>query len=421
VSADPISAGLAADSSAPVDFSSLRREIILCISSYEKGQSFMRQAAAEGCGVILLTVEKLAGAAWPRDILDEVVTMPEGLSREQVANTVTYLARSRKFARIVALDEFDMETAAHLREHMRIPGMGLTTMAHFRDKLAMRTEAARAGVLVPEFTAVLNYDDLRSFMEHVPGPWVLKPRAEASAIGIRKIRGPEQLWRTLDELGDRQSNYLLERFVPGDIFHVDAITREREVIFEEVSRYGKPPMQVMHEGGVFTTRTIDRDSSDSLALRRINADLLPALNLVRGVSHAEYIKGAEDGRYYFLEVAARVGGAFIAELVEFASGLDLWAEWARIEVSSLRGTAYELPARKRLYAGSVICLARTDEPDISAFDAPEIVYRLHKFHHAGLIVQSADPERVRTLLEDYGPRFLEAFCAVEPPPLKPTA
>jgi len=397
-----------------------RGEIILCVTFYEKGQAFMRQAAAMGCRVMLLTVDALKNADWPFDILDEIHTMPEGLTTEQITNTVTYLARSRKFARIVALDEFEMQIVAHLREYMRIPGMGLTTTAYFRDKLAMRVEAKRAGILVPEFTAVLNYDDLRAYMGSVPAPWVLKPRSEASAIGIRKIHDSEQLWRTLDELGDLQSNYLLERFVPGDIFHVDAITSERQVLFAEVNRYGKPPMQVMHEGGVFTTRTVERESEDSKALIALNAKLLPALGMVRGVSHGEYIKAHEDGRYYFLEVAARVGGAFIAELVEHATGLNLWAEWARIEVCSLRGVAYVLPELTLSYSGSVLCLARTDVPDTSSFDAPEVVYRMHKKHHAGLLVQSADPARVAALLEEYSGRFAEMFLATAPVPSKPT-
>lgn len=398
-----------------------RRESVLCISSYEKGQSLLRQIAAEGYSVLLLTVDKLRHADWPRDILDEVLTMPEQLTREQITNTVTYLARSRKFIGIIALDEFDMETAAHLREHMRIPGMGLTTVANFRDKLAMRTVAKQGGLLVPEFTGILNYDDLRVYMDSVPAPWVLKPRAEASAIGIRKIDEPEQVWRTLDELGDRQSQYLLERFIPGDIFHVDAITSERQVVFDEVSRYGKPPMQVMHEGGVFTTRVIDRRSPQAVALKEMNCRLLPALNFLRGVSHAEYIRADADGRFYFLEVAARVGGAFIAELVEYATGINLWREWARIEVNALRGSPYKLPPVKQSYAGSVLCLARTSEPDTSAFDAPEIVYRMKKHHHAGLIVASPDPERIRRLLDEYSQRFLDTFLAIEPVPLKPTA
>ncbi len=200
------------------------------------------------------------------------------------------MARGRRFDRVVALDEFDQETAAAIREHMRIPGMSISVAAHYRDKLAMRTSAREKGFLVPEFCRVLNYDELRAYMANVPAPWLLKPRAEASALGIRKIQEPEQLWRTLDELGDEQSRFLLEQFVPGDIFHVDSIVSEGKVVFAVAHQYGRPPMQVMHEGGVFTTRTVDRESADWRELTELNARLAPALGMVRGVTHAEYIK-----------------------------------------------------------------------------------------------------------------------------------
>jgi len=257
-------------------------------------------------------------------------------------------------------------------------------------------------------------------MGRVPAPWLLKPRAEASALGIRKIADPEQLWRALDELGDRQSYFLLERFVPGDIFHVDSIVSEGRVVFSVAHQYGRPPMQVMHEGGVFTTRIVDRDGDDARYLTALNAQLLPAMGMVRGVTHAEYIRG-DDGKFYFLEVAARVGGAFVSDVVEAATGVNLWAEWARIEVCSLRRMRYTLPKTMESYAGSVLCLARTANPDTSIFDAPEIIYRMKKHHHAGLIVRSPDPERVRGLLEEYSGRFAEMYLAVAPVPDKPTA
>jgi len=394
---------------------------ILCMTTFEKGQAFMRECAALGCRVVLLTLEKHRNADWPREILEEIVTMPEGLTQEQVTNTVTYMARGKRFDRIVALDEFDMETVAHLREHMRIPGMSRSATAHFRDKLAMRFEARAAGVLVPEFTPVLNYDALREWMERVPSPWVLKPRAEASAIGIRKLHEADQVWRTLDELGDRQSFYVLERFVPGDIFHVDSVVSEGAVVFASVSGYGKPPMQLMHEGGVFTTRVVDRQSEETRALTTINAQVLAGLGMKQGVTHAEFIRAKEDGRFYFLEAAARVGGAFIADVVEAATGVNLWREWARIEVADLRGETYQVRKPQGLYAGSVLCLARSAEPDTSMFNDAEIVMRLRKHHHAGLIVRSDDPERVRALLEQYGERFAREYLAVQPAPAKATA
>jgi hypothetical protein len=101
--------------------------------------------------------------------------------------------------------------------------------------------------------------------------------------------------------------------------------------------------------------------------------------------------------------------------------VNLWREWARIEVANLRGESYRVPQPHALYAGSVLCLAKTAEPDTALFTAPEIVLRLKKHHHAGLILRSGDPERVRALLEEYAQRFAQEYLATAPVPDKPTA
>jgi biotin carboxylase len=398
-----------------------QKPTILCISTYEKGQPFMKEAANLGVNVLLLTVDKLEHAAWPRESLTKLFTMPDKLTPEQVLNTVTYLARENKIDRIVALDEFDLEVAALLREHMRLPGMGESPTRYFRDKLAMRVRARQSGVPVPEFTGVFHYDDLRVFLRDVPGPWLLKPRTNASAIGIRKIESPEDLWRALDELGDLQSHYILERFVPGEIFHVEGVTWKGKTVFGAPYKYGKPPMQTMHQGGVFSTRALDRQSSDARSLGEIHKQVIGALGLISGVTHTEFIKSHADGTFYFLETAARVGGAHIADVVEVASGINPWVEWARIEVASLLGMEYALPNVTHLYAGSIICLARQERPDTSSYNAPEVVKRLDRHHHAGLILRANSAERIEDLVTQYSDRFLQEFCAIEPPPDQPTA
>ena len=192
--------------------------------------------------------------------------MPEEIALADIVGAVTHLARNHKLDRIVALDEYDMETAATLREHLRIPGMGLTTMRYFRDKLAMRMRALDRDVRVPDFVPIVNHADIRYYLEHVPGPWVLKPRQEASAIGIKKIHAAEELWPLLEQLGDKQSSYLLEKFLPGDVFHVDSVVSENEVVFANVSKYGKPPMNVAQGGGIFTTFTVPRGSERRLRI-----------------------------------------------------------------------------------------------------------------------------------------------------------
>jgi biotin carboxylase len=389
---------------------------LLCITTYEKGQEFMRECKRQGCRVILLTAEKLKDADWPRDALDDTFYLPTEIAVADIVGAVTHLARSHKLDRIVALDEYDMETAATLREHLRIPGMGLTTMRYFRDKLAMRMRALEHGVRVPDFVPIVNHDDIRYYLDHVPGPWVLKPRQEASAIGIKKVHAAAELWPLLDQLGDKQSSYLLEKFVPGDVHHVDSVVSENEVVFANVSKYGKPPMNVAQGGGIFTTFTVPRGSEDDSALRTINRELLA----VRGVAHAEFIHAHEDGEFYFLECAARVGGAYINEMVEAATGINLWREWARIEIAGGDGN-YTLPPVGEEYAGIILSLARQAEPDTSAYNDPEILLRIKRHHHAGLVLKSPDARKIPALLESYALRFAEEFLAVEPPKDKPTA
>jgi len=391
----------------------------LCITTYEKGQEFMRECKRQGCRVLLLTAEKLRNADWPGESLDDTYYLPDEVPLADIVKAVTHLARNQKLDRIVALDEFDMETAATLREHLRIPGMGLTTMRYFRDKLAMRMRALDRNIRVPDFVPVVNHGDIQYYLDHVPGPWVLKPRQEASAIGIKKIHAGEELWPVLDQLGDKQSAYLLEKFVPGNVYHVDSVVSENEVVFSNVSKYGKPPMNVAH-GGVFTTFTEERGSEDDSALRAINLDLIAALGLLRGVAHAEFIKAQADGGFYFLECAARVGGAYINEMVETATGINLWREWARIEVAGEDGS-YKLPPARADYAGVILSLARQENPDTSAYNDPEVHLRIKKHHHAGLVLKSSDPYRIPGLLEDYARRFAEEFMAVEPLRDKPTS
>ena len=400
---------------------------ILCISTYEKGQPFLREAARLGVPVTLLTVEKLRHADWPWESLSQFFMMPEKFpTMEQGLAHVSRLFRHNNYARIVALDEFDLELAALAREHLRLPGMGQTAVRYFRDKLAMREGARQSGIAVPAFSSVANHHALWQFMEQTPGPWLLKPRSSASAIGIKKVARQEEVWPLLEQLGDEASQHLLESFVPGEIYHVDAVWWQGKLKFAEAHKYGKPPMQTMHEGGVFTTRTLDREAEEAPALFEIHERTIKALSgagqhKLTGATHTEFIRAHTDGTFYFLETAARVGGAFIADVMEFASGVNPWIEWARMEVAQLRDESYDLPPQRTEYAGSVICLARQETPDLSAYDAPEVVLRMQKHHHAGLIVKSESSQRVDALLEEYGARFLHDFCTRMDVPDKPTS
>jgi biotin carboxylase len=397
--------------------------VILCLASYFKGNDFLEQCKREGCHVILITLEPLLGKPWAREFIDEVFAVHSLTDRRTVVNAVSYLARTRDIARITPLDDYDVETAAHLREHLRIPGMGETTARYFRDKLAMRARAKDRGIAIPEFVHVLNHARIHRFLGAVPAPWLLKPRSEASSVGIRKFERPEEVWKCVEELGDLQPNYLIERMIPGDVFHVDAIVSEKKVVFAETHQYRKPLFELIHQGGgIFATRTVLRGSELERKILETHAKVIEHLGLVRGVSHTEFIVGRDDGQVYFLETAARVGGAHIADLVEASTGVNLWKEWAKIEIAQ-GDEPYTLPEQRRDYGGLILSLARQEKPDTSAYTDPEIAWRLdgHPPHHVGLIVRADNPERVEALLDQYEPRIARDFMATLPAPAQATS
>ncbi len=387
----------------------------LCLAGYEKGHEFLREIKRQGCRVLLVTATGLEGADWPRESIDESFFLPDMYDLATMINGVSYLARSRRIDRIVALDDFDVESAAALREHFQFPGLGTTVARRFRDKLAMRTAAAAAGLPVPDFIGLFNHEALEEWLGRVPGPWVLKPRGEAAASGIAILHSAEEFWPRLEPLGDRQSLHLLERYLPGEVFHVDSVVYDGTVQLAEVHQYGRPPLDIMQGGGAFVTRRVPRGTADETALRDLNARVIAALGLPRGVTHAEYIKADADGQFYFLEIASRVGGANIAETIEAATGINLWREWARIEIDGGAGD-YRLPPMRADHAGVVISLARQEEPDTAQFDDPEIAYRIVKRHHVGFVIAAADHERVQALLDDYTIRIMRDYATSLPAP-----
>ena len=219
-------------------------------------------------------------------------------------------------------------------------------------------------------------------------------------------------------LSERADAYVLEQFIEGDVYHVDSLVVGGKVAVACANRYGSAPLEIAVHGGVSTSFTIDYDSAERKELLNANEKILRAFGFEKGVTHAEFIKSRKDGEFYFLEIGARVGGAYTAEAFEAASGLNIWREWAKIEMAKADEPYFPAPKRFE-YGGIVVSLAKQEFPDISSYIDSEIFYRAKKDHHVGLVLRSAKLERVQELLESYTRRFSKDFLAIAPQPDRP--
>ncbi|MEO6655898.1 MAG: ATP-grasp domain-containing protein, partial [Pyrinomonadaceae bacterium] len=325
---------------------------IVIITSDYKGCEFIEEAHNAGWHVTLVTRKKLLDSLWPWPAINDVKTVEDDAGVMDYVRAATNVAGSRPIDRVVGLDEFDVITAAMAREHLDIPGMSRSFALRFRDKLTMRNIAHKAGIPCPEFTGTFNAARISEFLAEVPAPWIVKPRHEVSAFGIRKCETEGEVWDVLTDLDNRNnwrdhpSQFLIERFIEGRVFHVDSVVENGKVVACGVSQYGTTPFKVSHYGGVFTSSIVPYRSKERKQLDVMNRALLMAFKYDRGVAHAEFLQCAATGEFYLLEVACRVGGAYIANVLEHACNFNLWREWAKLEIAT-DDNPYKLPKLRK--------------------------------------------------------------------------
>lgn len=392
---------------------------IVCIASEHKGNEFLEEAHAAGWRVTLITRRKLLDSPWPWESISEVRPVEDDAKPVDYVRAITNLGGTQVIDSVVGLDEFDVITGALVREHLQLDGMTSSYLRRFRDKLTMRNVASGAGIPCPQFIGAFNQEKIFEFLVTVPPPWIVKPRHEVSAFGIRKCGTADEVWNVLNDLDNRNnwrdhpSQFVIERFIEGDVFHVDSVVHQGKVVAAGVSQYGTAPFKVTHEGGVFTSSIVPYRSSERKQLEIMNRALLMGFEYDHGVSHAEFLQSSETGEFFLIEVAARVGGAYIANVLEHACGFNLWREWARLETATDE-RPYTPPKLRKDYAGIALALANTETPDTSHYSDDEIVYRVNKPRHVGLIFRSKKQNRIDELLATYSQLITNDFLAVAP-------
>lgn len=377
----------------------------LCISTSFKGNDFLKSCKEAGNRVLLLTDQRLEEKPWIKSHIDDIYYLsPDeagSIDYRAILTLVARIIRTTPINRVIALDDLDMDKAALIREHFLIPGMGQTTARYFRDKLAMRMRAEEAGIRVPKFSALFNDEAVQQFLDSHAGPWMIKPRSEVAELGIQKLHTPKEVWKAIKLLKDRRHLYLLEQYKSGNVYHIDSLSLEGRVIFSWANQYLAPPFDVDQSAGVFRSVTVLHDTAEARALETMTVDVLKAFGMKHSASHTEVILSSEDGQYYFLETSSRVGGAHLAYMVEAASGINLWKEWALMETALVNATPYRLPRIRKEYAGILLARVNVEHPSIADFVCDELVWTMNEDYQLGLVVRHEEQEAILTLLEKF--------------------
>ena len=361
---------------------------LLCIATYRKGDEFLNECHRQGCRVLLLTEEKLSDSDWPRDAIDDFYFVRRDMPDETSARARRTWRAHERIDRIVALDDFDVEMAAMLREYLHVPGMGETTARALSRQAGDAPRARAARHSVPGVRARAQRRAIAEWTARVPPPWVLKPRSarrprSASASSAR----PTSCGARSTRSATRAPITCSSSSFPATSFTSTRLSSTARCVFAVASAYGTPPMAVAHDGGIFVTRTLPADDPRRARARALNARVLKSFGLC-AACRTPSSSARTTARWYFLETSARVGGAFIVDVVEAATEMNLWREWAsdrnRRRTWHLRRAAARMRSRRHRAVARAAGIAGHAPPTRIRRSSR----RIRKSHHAGLIVAS---------------------------------
>jgi hypothetical protein len=224
----------------------------------------------------------------------------------------------------VPLFEETVEWAGALNGRFRDDPRLFTRYLLFRDKAMMKRRAQMHGIRVGVFEEAETREDVHRFFERVNralvkiegdvvDPVHLKPVAAAGSVGHRVLATPAQI----ETLGAEHFPCLLESHLDGQEFSCEVFVHDRKIRFMNINEY-------VHLGYSNFSPAGPRLQEVRPLIQRAVEELIDAFDIHYGMIHPEFFI-TEDDKISFGEVAARVPGGHIFELIERAYGFDPFA------------------------------------------------------------------------------------------------
>jgi len=226
---------------------------------------------------------------------------------------------------------------ATVADALGLPGIGIDTAHRMTHKLAMRAALADAGVPQPPFAAIRSAEDAAQALEASGLPAVLKPVDSGGQRAVFRVESAAELERDLEEalFESPTREALVEAFVDGIEMNGIVIARGGKATLLTLSDRLRPPGVGFGVGWMHVyPPSIPADQLERA--EHIAVDSVRALGLRDGIAFPQLI-AAPDDRVVVVEVAARIPGGQMADLVRHAVGVDL------VEIALRQALGEEVP------------------------------------------------------------------------------
>lgn len=232
------------------------------------------------------------------------------------------LNKKYNFSHIISVSEFDVIRSAKLREVLNIPGQHYLSADAYRNKLFMKELLKNSSINIPEFSSIISRENVDEFIKLNDFPVVIKPIYGTGSQSTFIINEKKDVDEFFEFNSDKISDFEIEKFIDGDMFHIDGIILNGEIKYSFVSKYYTGCLEFKKNKPV-SSYLLDSDNPLNKKLKKQVMETIDNLPKVNNSSfHAEFFV-TQTKEIYFCEIASRTGGGEIGKSLEYASGILL--------------------------------------------------------------------------------------------------
>lgn len=258
-------------------------------------------------------------------------TIDDLRNTKRIEECLILLRTLERFDLAISTDEYSVLTAAYFRQELNIPGLKPMDVIKFRDKVEMKYALNGSDIKFPKFYTIREIENTT----HLNFPLVAKPRSYAGSHGIQILENQNELNSLLNRLNKETDNnyisggnfsefslldYEFEEYISGEIYHLDGLVKNKEILFFQPSKYIGKCIEFLNEkplGSIFVT-----DKNECKAWFEFTEKINQRLNIPDGAFHLEAFL-TPKGERVFLEIGIRPGGALIIPTIFHTWGIHL--------------------------------------------------------------------------------------------------
>ncbi|GHE27393.1 phosphoribosylglycinamide synthetase [Streptosporangium violaceochromogenes] len=302
---------------------------VLVVEPVSSGNALVAAARDLGLEVAVASYD-----ADDRTLTDEVRSLADAVivvdtnDQEALERAVLATHRETPFSAVLAGCDFHVPATARLAAALGLSGLRPETVEEVRDKALMRARSSEAGLRTPRFAQATSLDELRAAAEHVGFPCVIKPVDSSGSIHVSRADTWEELRAAFDRLLADHSldlgrtlehRAIVEEYVAGPEFSADGYVIGGRTTVVALTRKLLGPEPAFVEVGHLTPA--DEDAEVMLRVEEYVRAVVKAVHLTVGAFHCEL--RMTPGGPVLIEIAARLPGDRIVDLVHLATGVSL--------------------------------------------------------------------------------------------------